>query len=220
MRAAMLHLWTLFGARIDLRVGIRAQALLLRSHRNGRLRTWQKDADPKAAAAVLVTGGAEVAAMEPARDGPGAEDKADKVVLLRDAPTVRAVMTNPLERDGRVTRAVGETLVGTASPPAQVDQGRRVVPAMIDVAPDRSAPIEMIAKTVIAKTVIVEVFRALSVATEGSGRVMPPNAPPNSRSMTGLRSPTTLPPRTSTSSRCVASMVWPTNLWTGLPATS
>ena len=213
----MLHLWTLFGARIDLRVGIRAQALLLRSHRNGRLGIWQKDADPKAAGADPTKVGAAAAAMEPARDGPGAEDK---VVLLRDAPTVRAVMTNPLERDGRVTRAVGETLVGTASPPAQVDQGRPAAPAMIDVAPDRSAPIEMIAKTVIAKTVIVEVFRALSVATEGSGRVMPPNAPPNSRSMTGLRSPTTLPPRTLTSSRCVASMVWPTNLWTGLPATS
>lgn len=216
----MLHLWTLFDARIDMRVRLRAQALLLRSHRNGRLRTWQKDADPKAAAAVLAAGGAEVAAMEPVRDVPGVEARAARDGRVRDVPRARAVMTNPLERDDRVTRAVEAILGATASPPAQVDQGRPVDPAMIDVAPDRSAPIAVIAKTVIAKTVIAEVFRDRSVATEDSGRVMPPNAPLNSRSMTGLRSPTTLRPRTWTSSRCVAFMVWPTNLWTELPVTS
>lgn len=215
----MLHLWTLFGARIDLRVGIRAQALLLRSHRNGRLRTWQKDADPQAAVAVLVTGGAEVAAMEPARDGPGAEDKADKVVLLRDAPTVRVVTTNPPAPDDRVRRVVGETLVGTASPPVQVDRERLAAPAMIDVARVQIAPIAMIAKTMIAKTIIAEVFLVRTAATVGSGRVMRPNAPLSNRSMTGLRFPTMLRPRTLTSSRCVACLVWPTNSWTGLPVT-
>lgn len=164
---------------------------------------------------MLAVGGAEAVAMEPPKAAPAVGPKVVRADPIQGVPSVPAVMTNRPELVDRVTRAAGETLAATANPPAQADLGRPVAPAMIDAAHGRTVPIEMIAKTVIAA-----VFRALSGATEGFDRVMPPNAPPNSRSMTGLRSPTTLRPRIWTSLRCVAFMAWPTSLSTGLPVTS
>lgn len=204
----MSHLQTLFDARIDLRVDIRAQALFLRSQRNGRLGTWQRDAET--AGEVLTIIAAAVVAMVPAKVGPGVEGKVARGGLLQDAPTVRAVTINLPVPDDRVTRAVGETPVETASPQAPGDRERRGAQATIVVVHDRSAPIAITARTVIA-----EMLQDRTVVTAASVRAMQPSARPSSRSMTVRQFPMTSRRKTSTSMQCVHSMVWPTSSSTG-----
>lgn len=184
------------------------------SQQEGRFGTWQKDVDPQAAGVDPTMVGAAAAATEPAKAGPVVEDKTDKVVLLQDVLTVRAVMTNLPAPDVRVTRGVAETLVATASQRVQDVRERHDGQATIDVALVQIAPIAMTARTVIA-----EMSQDQSAATAVSVRVMLPNEPLSSRFMTDRRFLTTLRPRTWTSMRCVVFMAWPTNLSTGLPVT-
>lgn len=169
----MLHLQALFDARIDLRVGIRAQALFLRSHRNGRLRIWQKDAETAAAAMQV----AVVDVVAQAIAGP------EDALALQEARAVRA------------TIAAVRPQVVAASPPAPVvpvECRRRMdaATASRQVQTVREMLVAAVTTAVVvvgaltAKTPIAETLQLPNVVMAASARAMPPSGPPNSRFMT------------------------------------
>ena len=115
----MLHLPTLFDARIDLRLRSRALALFLRSHRNGRLRTWQKDVDPKVAGADRTRVGATAAATEPAKAGPVLGDKAvmasPPARVDREKPAVPAMIDGAHDRSALIAK-IAKTVIAEVLP--------------------------------------------------------------------------------------------------------